>query len=85
MPKDFPPIRGRYHFIVLKEECPLVNCDPIVSLFSSLVLLVKDNIGVWRFCVDNRALYKNTVLDKFRIPVLKNYLMNLIGQRYSLN
>jgi len=42
-------------------------------------VLVKKNDGLWRFCVDYKALNKLTTKEKLRIRIVKEMLEELVG------
>lgn len=64
---------------IVKEQLETRVSRPNQSLFSSPLLLVRKTDGIWRICIDYRALNQAKTKDKYPILVVDKLLDELQG------
>ena len=67
---------------MIQEFLTLSLIRPSTNPISSPILLIRKANGMWRLCVDYRALNEVTIKDKYPIPVIDELLDELYGTRY---
>jgi len=66
----------------IKELLDMGHIQPNSSPFASSVVLVKNNDGTVRMCIDYRALNKKTIKNRYPIPRIDELLDELHGAVY---
>ncbi|GJT35697.1 putative mitochondrial protein [Tanacetum coccineum] len=78
-PYRHPPIQNDAIKAMVRELLEAGVIKPSNSPFASPILMVKKKDNTWRMCVDYRQLNKNTVKDKFPIPIIEELIDELHG------
>ncbi|GJR51102.1 transposon ty3-G gag-pol polyprotein [Tanacetum coccineum] len=78
-PYRHPPVQKDAIEAMIKELLESGVIKHNQSSFASLVVMVKNKGNSWRMCVDDRQLNKQTIKDKFPIPVIEELIDELGG------
>ncbi|GJY40766.1 hypothetical protein Tco_0428036 [Tanacetum coccineum] len=73
-PYRYPLIQKDAIEVIVKELLDTRVVRPSHIPFSSPIVMVKKKDGSWRMCIDYRQLNKNTIKDKFPIPVIEELI-----------
>ncbi|GJU41587.1 transposon ty3-G gag-pol polyprotein [Tanacetum coccineum] len=79
MPYRHPPMQKDAIEVMVKELLDSGVIKPSNSPLASPIVMVKKKDNTWRMCVDYRQLNKNTIKDKFPIPIIKELIEELHG------
>ncbi|GJW26149.1 reverse transcriptase [Tanacetum coccineum] len=80
-PYRHPPNKNDAVELMVKELLDSGVIRNSQSPFSSPIVMVKKKDGSWRMCMDYRQLNKQTVKDKFPIPVIEELIDELNGAK----
>ncbi|GJV02742.1 reverse transcriptase [Tanacetum coccineum] len=80
-PYKYPPNKKDIIETMVKELLESGVVSPSHNPLSSPIVLVKKKDSTWRMCIDYRQLNKNTIKDRFPIPVIEELIDELKGAK----
>ncbi|GJT10314.1 ty3-gypsy retrotransposon protein [Tanacetum coccineum] len=78
-PYRHPPTQKDAIKVMVKELLESGVIRHSQSSFASPIVMVKKKYGSWRMCIDYRQLNKQTIKDKFPIPIIEELIDELNG------